>query len=50
MKRNDYGIPVAEDRMEWSKAVAVIQDFIDNSSDERCKGTLVEAWDRILQG
>lgn len=57
MKRNDYGIPVVDDhtavvdvRMEWSEAVAIIQDYIDNFGDERCKGSLVKAWDRILQG
>ena len=57
MRRNDYGIPVVydrmamvDDRMEWSEAVAIIQDYIDNFGDERCKGSLVKAWDRILQG
>ena len=50
MRRNDYGIPVVDDRMEWSDAVAIIQDYIDNFGDERCKGSLVKAWDRILQG
>ena len=57
MKRNDYGIPVVDDRtavvdvrMEWSEAVAIIQDYIDNYGAERCKGSLGKAWDRILQG